>query len=276
MRKLIVVAVLTACGPAGRDSGDDMPSQPDAASDVDAPLPTDTSRVYAHSDATLYRLDNRTFAATQIGSMTGLDADLLDLAIDQHDKIVGTTATNLWSINVQTGAATLIKALTGDARGLTSLSYVPDPNPANPDILVSANGQGQVFQIDPTTGTATLLGSYGTAPGGALIKSSGDLFGVRGYGIFATVDVENETIDYLARIDPTTWKATIIGATGYDHVYGLGYWGGKIYGFVDDGFMAGSGKVIEIDPTTGAGTMLSAANVRWFGAGVATDAPVLQ
>lgn len=275
MRTLLAVAVLAACGPSGRDTGDDMPPQPDAAG-PDAPDPIETSRVYAHSDAMLYRLDSRSFAATAIGPMTGLDRDLLDLAIDKDDKIVGTTATKLWSINPQTGAATLIRALTGDAQGLTSLSYVPDPNPANPDILVSANRSGQVFRIDPTTGTASPLGSYGTAPGGAVIGSSGDLFGVRGFGIYATVDVENETLDYLARIDPVTWKATIVGPTGYDKIFGLGYWDGKIYGFVDDGFEAGSGKLILIDHTTGAGTELSNALVRWFGAGVATDAPVLQ
>lgn len=274
MRTLLAVAVLAACGPSGRNSGDDMP-EADAGPDVDAAPPVDNSRVFAHSDAVLYRLDNRSFAATQVGSMTGLDNDLLDLAIDKDDKIVGVTRDALWSLNAQTGAATMIRALTGDAQGLTSLSYVPDPNPGNPDILVSANRSGQVFRIDPATGTASLLGSYGTAPGGAVIGSSGDLFGVRGFGIFATVDVENETLDYLAKIDPVTWKATIIGPTGYDRIFGLGYWDGRIYGFVDDGFEAGTGKLISIDATTGDGTELSNAVIRWFGAGVATDAPLL-
>ena len=36
------------------------------------------------------------------------------------------------------------------------------------------------------------------------VRSSGDLFGVRGVGIFATVDVGTEPNDYLASIDPVT------------------------------------------------------------------------
>ncbi|MBA3397631.1 MAG: hypothetical protein H0T89_33720 [Deltaproteobacteria bacterium] len=236
--------------------------------------------MYAHSGGMLYRLNNLTLAAIPVGPMTGLSTDLLDLAIDANDGLVGVTATKLFSLNATTGAATFIRDLTGDARGLTSLSYVPQSltDPASPDILVSANGSGQVFQINQATGTATQIGSYGTAAGNAVIGSSGDLFGVRGLGIFATVDVGNDASanDYLARIDPANgWKATPLGiGTGFNKIFGLGYWGGKIYGFVDNGFEAG-GKMIEIDPNTGAGTVLSSADVRWFGAGVATDAPLL-
>ena len=80
----------------------------------------------------------------------------------------------------------------------------------------------------------------------------------------------------LARIDPTTWKATpLANPTGYDKIFGLGFWGGKIYGFVDDGFDAGTGKLIEINSTTGTATMLNTSGVRWFGAGVTTSAPIL-
>ena len=38
----------------------------------------------------------------------------------------------------------------------------------------------------------------------------------------------------------------------------------------------GGGKMIQIDPNTGAAILLSSDSIRWFGAGVATDAPVLQ
>ena len=111
---------------------------------------------------------------------------------------------------------------------------------------------------------------------GMQVVSSGDLFGVRGLGVFATVDVGTGTIDYLARVDTTTWKATPLpNATGYDKIFGLGFWGGKIYGFVDDGHPATTGKLIEIDPTTGTATILSTSAVRWFGAGVTTSAPIL-
>jgi hypothetical protein len=277
MRKFLAFVVLAACGPGDRNGAevDAPPPQPDAPGD-----PVDTSRVFAHSGGMLYRLNNKTLSAQPIGPMNGLGTqNLLDLAIDRDDKLVGITRDKLFSLSATNGAATLIRDLGTSAQDLTSLSFVPqslsDPN--SPDILISANDVGDVFRIDATAGTATKIGSYGSTANG-IVKSSGDMFGVRGFGIFATVDVGTDTQDYLARVDPDNgWKATPIGAgTGYDKIFGLGYWGGKIYGFVDNGFDVGGGKMIQIDPNTGAAILLSSADIRWFGAGVATDAPILQ
>ena len=276
MRILVLgaAAVLCACGPGSRDHGSvDAPG-----SNGDAPPTTDTSRVYAHSGNTLYRLDATSLQAVQIGAMAGLGTQsLTDLAIDKDDHMVGITLDKLFSIDPTTGAVTLIKDLSQSASGFTSLSFVPSPTDPAADILVSANDQGDVFQIDTTTGTATTIGSYGTTAAGKVI-SSGDLIGVRGFGIYATVDVGTEAHDYLAKIDPTNgWKATPLGTgTSYDHIFGLGFWGGKIYGFVDGGAASGTGKIIQIDENTGASTDLMSSSVRWFGAGVATDAPIIQ
>lgn len=238
----------------------------------------DTSRVFAHSGTMLYRLNSLTLAAMPIGPLNLPGAQgLLDLAIDKDDRLIGITRDNLFQISAASGASSMQKALSGVADGFTSLSFVPEnlSDPASRDILVTVNDQGVVFRIDPATGTATQVGSYGTATGLGKVVSSGDLIAVRGFGIYATVDVGNQTMDYLARIDPATWKATPIGTgTGFDKIFGLGYWNGRIYGFVDAGSGMG-GKIIDIDPQTGKGLLISSADVRWFGAGVATDAPIL-
>jgi hypothetical protein len=262
------------------------PIQPRPAVQIDAPGDTtpvvdgvtaDMSRVYAHSGSTLYRVDTQTLQPVEIGAMGGLGTQsLTDLAIDKNNRMVGITLDKLYNVDATSGAVTLIKDLSQSARGFTSLSYVPsdlnDPNSA--DILVSANDQGDVFQIDPTTGDATKLGSYGTAGAGKVV-SSGDLIGVRGLGIYATVDVGNEQNDYLAKIDPATWKATPLGTgTGFNNIFGLGFWAGTIYGFVDMG--SGAGKIITIDPNTGAGHEVQSGSVQWFGAGVSTDAPIIE
>ena len=282
MKRLVAATLLlAACGPEGRDplvtndggSGVDGSVTPDGTT-------TEVSRVYAHSGRALYRMNALTLAATSLGVMTGLpaDSDLLDLAVDQNDRIVGITRESLYDIDSTTGAATLIKTLAVDAQGFTSLSFVPATNAADPDILVAARSDGAVYRINEVTGDASLLGNYGMI-GSNVIGSSGDLFGVRGLGIFATVNIGTTqgSLDYLARIDPTTWAATPLPqATGYNNIFGVGYWNGKIYGFVDDGFDASTGQIIQIDQTTGAGTQLSSSAVRWFGAGVATDAPILQ
>jgi hypothetical protein len=235
------------------------------------------SRVYAHSGDTLYRLNPTTLSAMQIGAMTGIDGNLLDLAVDNTDRIVGTTRTQLYSINATTGAATLIRMLDATAQGFTSLSFIPDPAGTGPDLLISANEDGDVFQINESSGVATLVGNYGMH-NGMQVKSSGDLFGVRGYGIYATVDVGTGTMDYLAKVDPANgWKATPLAQSAdHDKIFGLGFWGGKIYGFVDNGFEAGTGTMLQLDSVTGAATVLSSGNERWFGAGVTTDAPIIQ
>jgi hypothetical protein len=273
------LAVLGACGPSGRDGGGN--ATPDAAggSSGDAPVSTSASRVYAHSGSKLYRVDTQTLAPVEVGTMAGLGTQsLTDLAIDKNDKFTGITLDKLYSLDAMTGAATLIRDLSASARGFTSLSYVPadlnDPNSA--DMLVAANSTGDVFEIDAATGNATLLGSYGMVAAGR-VGSSGDLIGVRGLGIYATVNIGTEPTaeDYLARIDPMTWAATPLGTgTGFNDIFGLGFWQGTIYGFVSTSTT--TGKMITIDPTTGVGTEVSSGAIRWYGAGVATDAPILQ
>jgi hypothetical protein len=279
-RLLATVVVVAACGPSDRDNpGTDAPSQPDAST-IDA-APSEVSRIYAHSGNTLYQMDSLTLKETVIGPITGLgNQSLTDLAIDKNDVIVGITLNKLYSINPSTGAATLIRDL--DANNLTSLSYIPtvlgDPNSA--EILVSVNSFGDVLQIDPATGNTTVIGNYGLH-GGQQVRSSGDLFAVHGFGIFASVEVgDTPSNDFLARVDPANgWKATPVKDgvdTGFDRIFGMGFWGGIVYGFVDLNTGNG-GKMVQIDATTGVGIELAMyPAVRWFGAGVATDAPIVK
>lgn len=288
MRILLAVVVVAACSPNDRDNpAADGPSQPDTQT-PDGPPQPEQSRVYAQDarvagmggnpdkPSKLYQLNSSTLATTEIGSITGLgNQSLTDLAVDKNDNMFGVTLDKLYSVDIQTGAATLVKQL--DINGVTSLSFVPEDidDPSSADILVTVSSDGDVFKIDPITATTTKLGNYGVLPGGQ-VGSSGDLFAVRGVGIFATVDVGEDgetTNDFLAKIDPQTWAAMPIGTgTGFNKIFGVGFWGGVIYGFIDAG---AGGKMIQIDINTGVGTELNSSPIRWFGAGVATDAPIL-
>jgi hypothetical protein len=234
--------------------------------------------VFAHSGGELYRVDTITLMPLLVGPLSGLGAQsLTDLAIDRDDRIVGITLDKLVAVSPQNGATSLIRDLSQSASGFTSLSYVPTDlaNPSSPERLVAANDQGFVFEIDPMTGDATQIGDYGTAAGGK-IRSSGDLIAIYGFGLYATVTI-GDTLsdpDYLARIDPATWQATPLGiGTGLDRIFGLGFWRGTIYGFVDTG---SGGQFVELDPNTGAATPISTGTVRWYGAGVTTDAPIVE
>ncbi len=281
----------SACGPSARQMPDGF------VPIIDAPkVPIDGTRVleslvYAHTGNHLYRIDTVTNLPIDIGVITGLapNESVTDIAVDKAGKIVGIGFKNLYSINKDTGAATLLKALPLNAQGFTSLSYVPtnlqDINSA--EILVAANNDGDVFSIDPVTGDATPIGSYGTdAASGKKIGSSGDIVAVYGAGIYATVTLgitnpDRDKPDYLAKINPATWKAILPAAdTGLDHIFGLAFWKGKIYGFVDvPGVGTGgvrTGKFVSLDPNTGAATELKNGPEAWFGAGVTTIAPIVE
>lgn len=281
MKILYLSLSLLACGSDGRGGGTIDARGADGQSGSNGSNAV-TSRVYAHSGSTLYRIDTVNFGTVQIGPLAGLgSASMTDIAVDKNDHMVGVTLNKLYSVDANTGACTLIKDLSTSTHNPTSLSYIPadlnDPNSA--DILVTADSVGDVYQIDEATGSASKIGSYGTVALGKVV-SSGDLIGVRGLGIYATVDVGSgagsAANDYLASIDPVTWKATPIGAgTNYNNIFGLGFWAGKIYGFVDDKTNH-TGKIISIDPNTGVGTEILSSAIEWYGAGVTTDAPVIE
>lgn len=278
-----VAGLAWGCGPGGRaDEPDarDVAPTPDARRTVDAPPVIPPSLVYAHSGTELFRINTQNLEAARIGALTGLGVqNLTDLAVSRDDRLVGITMNKLVDINPITGECTVLVDLSASAQGFTSLSFVPTnlSDPGSVERLVAANSEGAVFEINLQTGAATQLGSYGEQ-GGNIIRSSGDLVAVSGAGIFATVNLGDDfaSSDHLALIDPVTWKATLIGPPSVDKLFGLAYWAGQLYGFVDHGFDAGTGAIWKINPQTGAAEEILQSNVRWFGAGVTTDAPIIE
>ena len=281
-----LLVLLAACGPSESHDlphdaapGPDAEEQvfPDANSYIDT-LVVDPSKVYAHSGQVLYRLDTQTMDTIEIGPFGLGTASITDIAVDKDDRMLGVTLNAIFQIDIDTGTATHLADLDAAAPDFTSLSFVPEDLdvPSSPEILVAANVEGRVFQIDPTTGIATELGAYGTS-GSDLIRSSGDLFAVHGVGILATVTIGDvlTSPDYLARIDPLTWAATPLGSgTEWDRIFGIGYWRGKVFGFVD--LQGSGGSIVELDPVAGTGTVVDTGAVRWYGAGVTTDAPIVD
>ena len=277
-----LVLAATACGRA--TSGDpDGGGGPDASTGPDAFRPdadiADFSKVYAHSGTVLYRLDTTTLMPVEVGPFTNLGTQsMTDIAIDKNDRMLGVTLTKVFEVDETTGACTHLADLELGTPNVTSLSFVPvDLSvPDGAEKLVAATDDGSVYEINRNTGGATLIGAYGTAADGT-IASSGDIVAVRNFGIVATVTIglPFSNPDYLAQIDPTTWEATPLGiGTGYDRIFGLAFWRGKIYGFVD--LEANGGAIIELNPTTGAATVVNQGPERWYGAGVTTNAPVVD
>jgi hypothetical protein len=221
--------------------------------------------VYAHSADTLYQVNPDTLAVTMVGPFvwsTGSD-QMTDIALDRTGNMIGVSFTKVYSVDKTNAHATFLSNLSTQFNGL---SFIPPqgPDPNLPEKLVGTTLDGSVWEINPTTGQSTQFGAYGGD-----LTSSGDLVSVAGFGTVATVKHGTTGNDFLARIDPTTGTATVIGDTGFRDIWGVGFWKGKIYGFTD------GMQFVLIDPNTGAATLQQASNVAWWGAGVTTSAPVV-
>ncbi len=280
MRTLLVSALLIAlssgCGPSfGTDSddpndpGDDGSDNGNGGGGGDEPL---IASVYAHSWNELYRIDPETLEVSLVGPFKwpNFSDQMTDIAIDKDGNMTGVSYESIYSVNKDTAECTFLADISSIAprADLTfnGLSWVPanSPDPNAPEILVATSLTGEVFQIDPLDGDTTVIGNY---QGGWY--SSGDLVAVKGFGILATVTNDSEN-DYLARIDPTTWRAEIIGPTGYSSIWGLGFWKNQVYGFTDDQ------EFVLIDPATGDASPVESSAVKWWGAGVTTRAPIIE
>jgi hypothetical protein len=136
----------------------------------------------------------------------------------------------------------------GDQRGA---SFSSAPAKAMPSLiaggLYGTDGQN-LYIIDKTTGSATLIGPHGPVESfiGALAFDSNGVL----YGISASEDAK------LYRIDPTSGAATAVGALGIGFVFegGLDFASGQLFG-VDQG-SAVNAKTFTINTATGAATVL--------------------
>ena len=180
----------------------------------------------------LATIDVVTGATTVIGAM---GYTMYDIAFDPTGHLYGINGSSLYSIDPVTAAASFIG--TGGGGNINSLVFGSDGK------LYGASTALYVF--DTASGARTSIGSLG--PG---ISSSGDLAFIDGQLYLTGVASQ----DRLYRVSTSTGAATLVGSTGYSEVYGLARPNGHdLYGF-------SGGKVLRVDVSTGAGTLLSTAN----------------
>jgi hypothetical protein len=114
-----------------------------------------------------------------------------------------------------------------------------------------ATPRGEFMRINASTGAGTLIGSFGSGLGSAgdlALDRDGSLFGVAFTGGVCC----NPSV--LVQIDPATGRATVIGAIGYDDIFGLAFGPDGVLYAVADGEVGGIPHLISIDKVTGAGT----------------------
>lgn len=300
-RRLVLAAALLFVAFAGCTSGDRRVPLPDVGTEdtgvvVDAgndayvpsidvgPRP-DTNGlndvlIYAHSSGTLFSFSPVSNTVTSIGRFadaTGANADpMVDLAVNSDQEVFTSSATDLFRVDVTTAMVTSVGAFDVTAgEQFYALTFLARGElHADRETLIGATNMGAYYEIDPTNAHTTFLGQY---PDGWL--SSGDLVSVQGLGTFATIRHDTDTHDTLARITFASSGASTItvvgpiveGATEYNHIFGLAYWGRTVYGF------SSTGQLIAIDRDTGAGTLATpdTGTGQFWGAGVTTIAPVV-
>jgi hypothetical protein len=267
-------------GPGGDDAGTDAGVEP-----RDVGMLPDTNGlnevlIYAHSSGTLFAFSPITTTVTSIGrftdTATGGNADpMIDLAIDSAQNVFTSSATDLWTVDVTNAHVTSVGAFdVTSGEQFYALTFLARGElHADRETLIGATNMGAYYEIDPTNAHTTYLGQY---PDGWL--SSGDLVSIQGLGTFATIRRDADTHDTLARITFAAGGASTItvigaivdGATEYNHIFGLGYWGHALYGF------SSTGQLVSIDRDTAAGHLATTdtGTGQFWGAGVTTVAEV--
>jgi large repetitive protein len=262
---LAISIAMFACTPADNST--------DEGGDTDPPpytppgTPAAEAKVYAHSDGALYKIDPDTLDVMFIGEFVWpaevIYDSMTDIAIDANGNMVGISFDKVYSVNPMTAQATQLSVLDRSFNGMSFVSTSQLDDGA--EVLVAAALDGSFYRLDPISGQSTPIGNYGSD-----MTSSGDIVSVTGFGTVATAVKPGSETDWLVRVDPVTGAATPIGDTGVYGIWGLGFWGTEIYGFTSEN------KFVLIDRDTGHATEIEAGPTSWWGAGVTTEAPVID
>jgi hypothetical protein len=225
------------------------------------------AEVFGHGPDQLYRLDPKTKQITTVGSFSGCEGSIIDLAIDEDGVMVGSTFDALYFIDKATAACTLI------AYGSypNSLSFVPKGTLEPDHEVLVGYVDDEYVRIDTVTGALSTVGYLSNG-----LASSGDVVSVIDGKTFLTVKGAGCDTDCLVEVSPTTGDlVTDYGETGYSQVFGLAFWGGSVYGFTNGGELF----EIELGPgglvTTPVPFPSAPAGLQFYGAGSSTDVPLV-
>ena len=227
----------------------------------------EVNEVFGHSADTLFRLEPKTKAVTEVGKFNGCST-IIDIALDEASTLYAVSFNGLYTVEKTTAKCTQIATGTYP----NSLSFVPKGTvDASAEALVGYDGSDYV-RIDTKSGAKTKIGALG---GG--LTSSGDIVSVKGGKSYLTVKGGAcSTNDCLVEVDPANGKLVKNwGSIEHNDVFGLSFWGGKLYGF-DQG-----GELFEVTfgssslTTTNIAIPAKPAGLSFWGAGSSTSAPLV-
>jgi hypothetical protein len=224
---------------------------------------------------------------------------MTDLAVTKDGKLYGVSEGAAYPLSIAGGSVHCEATWSLPQTKFYGLTVAPEGVLGKDEVLVAADGDGGLWQIDATSGTPTQVGTLGTDPSsGRPWSLSGDIVFLANGGApvgFATVRTCSKSgsctaNDTLIEVDVTAIKpgkqstlknvrgAVVKGAwctnpsspASFGSMFGIVAYEDKVYGF------SRAGDVVEIDNKDGTGCLVSSDPTRKFaGAGVTTSAPVI-
>ncbi len=281
---LIVVGAVAGCGPSNRGgvANTDASALPGDSSSNGCGGATNCYSVYAHSDTMLYVVDVQAKTLNTIGPfnapLVGTTPDTMtDLAVAPDNTIYVTSETALYTASPQDGHVTKVGSLSACGSKAVALTTTPDGK------LWTGDYMGTVCQINTAVSPPALLPPITMNNGMAL---SGDFVAVADGTVFGTAykkadgtGMGTQANNVLVKLDMSTGAVTQVGPTGFPKLFGVAFADGQVFGFTHDG----TGRVVTIDPTTGAGTVFGTftdptthMGISFGGAGVNSMVPIIE
>ena len=178
---------------------------------------TQNCAVYAETATDLYQIDPVSLTQSHLCTFSGVDGPVNDIAVDDSGTLYALTADELYTVNISNCASTPLASVSSSAT-FNGLSFLLDGR------LIAVDTSGDVTQINPSTGSTSSLGNYGSNLG-----SSGDAVALR------TANLRHRHRQHRpdcrrhprhARSEQRLRGHAGGHHPGFQHIYGLGYWAG--------------------------------------------------
>jgi hypothetical protein len=200
---------------------------------------------YAHSGGELYSIDPFELTLEEVA----VDLpNLLDIDTHPNGTLLGVAFDGLYEFDELRDQWFFVGEFGSD---------VADPNGMAIDSTgrIFVTSQNEMYEVDIVDGSATLLGELGQD-----FYSSGDCVVNKRDSLYMT-SKHDETEDHLLLVNRDNGSASDVGPIGFQKVFALTAAWGKLYGLTD------AGELIEIDASTGEGTLVHQwEETRFFGA----------
>ena len=243
------------------------------------------------------------------------DANITDVAVNSAGDVYVNSESVIYKANVPQSPGTvqltkLASISLQNGQKFYALAFTTAGALASGEVLIGGDGYGELWSIDTTNGSTKDLGSFGVDP-----SHSGYDFALSGDLVFYNDSKNNPTglatvrpckpktttcltgSDYLVSVDMTALASAYKTSAGasllkgiyggssssdgagstYGDLFGLGVWEGTVFAFARKTGSNATPLLLTINPTTGAGTVVSSNfsfTNGWSGAGVTTSVTV--